>query len=226
MIVVVGGLGWREGDPAGPGGRACEVALAAAAAGARVEIVARAGDDPTGDALMLALARAGIGHVAVLRDPSHPTPRLPSRAPATEDDPADLAAEVVASDAAEPQAASAAGPVLDAADVSLGLHYLTAFGVLVVTDDVPPPAIPVAVEAAGFAGAHLVLLVSGDPPSGGAALTLPPDATVLAVPADDEGAFATLVGTYAAAIDSGAEPAAAFAGAVGAVGGEALRASS
>ena len=115
--------------------------------------------------------------------------------------------------------------MLDAADVSLGLHYLTAFGVLVLTDDVPPPAIPVAVEAAGFAGAHLVLLVSGDPPSG-AALTLPSDATVLAVPADDEGAFATLVGAYAAALDSGAEPAAAFAGAVGAVGGEALSASS
>ena len=107
------------------------------------------------------------------------------------------------------------GPVLDAADVSLGLQYLTAFGVLVVTDDVAAPAVPVAVEAAGFAGAHLVLLVSGDPSSGAAALTLPPDATVLAVPADDEGAFATLVGAYAAALDFGAEPAAAFAGAVG-----------
>ena len=79
MIVVVGGLGWRQGDPAGPAGRACEVALAAAAAGARVEIVARAGDDATGDALMLALSRAGIGHVAVLRDPSHPTPILAGR---------------------------------------------------------------------------------------------------------------------------------------------------
>ena len=45
------------------------------------------------------------------------------------------------------------------------------------------------------------------------------------MPADDEGAFATLVGAYAAALDSGAEPAAAFAGAVGAVGGEALQAS-
>ena len=65
------------------------------------------------------------------------------------------------------------------------------------------PAVPVAVEAAGFAGAHLVLLVSGDPSSGAAALTLPPDATVLAVPADDEGAFATLVGAYAAALDFG-----------------------
>ncbi len=226
MIVVVGGLGWRQGDPAGPAGRACEVALAAAAAGARVEIVARAGDDATGDALMIALAKAGIGHVAVLRDPSHPTPILPSLAPVSDDDPVDLAAEVEASDPARGlPPASAAGPVLDAADVSLGLHYLTAFGVLVLTDDVPPPAIPVAVEAAGFAGAHLVLLVSGDPPSG-AALTLPSDATVLAVPADDEGAFATLVGAYAAALDSGAEPAAAFAGAVGAVGGEALSASS
>jgi sugar/nucleoside kinase (ribokinase family) len=224
VIVVVGGLGWRQGDPAGPAGRACEVALAAAAAGARVEIVARAGDDATGDALMLALSRAGIGHVAVLRDPSHPTPILPALGPVTDDGPVDLAFEV----AAEPpqrQDPAVTGPVLDAADVSLGLQYLTAFGVLVVTDDVAAPAIPVAVEAAGYAGAHLVLLVSGDPSSGAAALTLPPDATVLAVPADDAGAFATLVGAYAAALDSGAEPAAAFAGAVGAVGGEALPAS-
>ena len=225
MIVVVGGLGWRQGDPAGPAGRACEVALAAAAAGAQVEIVARAGDDATGDALMLALARAGIGHVAVLRDPSHPTPILAGRwERCTDDDPADLASEAAA-EPARRQDAAVIGPVLDAADVSLGLHYLTAFGVLVVTDDVPAPAVPVAVEAAGFAGAHLVLLVSGDPSSGAAALTLPADATVLAVPADDEGAFATLVGAYAAALDSGAEPAAAFAGAVGAVGGEALQAS-
>ena len=224
MIVVVGGLGWRQGDPAGPAGRACEVALAAVAAGAQVEIVARAGDDATGDALMLALARAGIGHVAVLRDPSHPTPILPALGTVTDDDPADLASEAAA-EPARRQDAGVIGPVLDAADVSLGLHYLTAFGVLVVTDDVPAPAVPVAVEAAGFAGAHLVLLVSGDPSSGAAALTLPADATVLAVPADDEGAFATLVGAYAAALDSGAEPAAAFAGAVGAVGGEALQAS-
>ncbi len=68
MIVVVGGLAWRDGVPPGPGGRACEVALAAAGAGAAVEVVGRAGDDPAGDALMLALASAGIGHVAVLRD--------------------------------------------------------------------------------------------------------------------------------------------------------------
>ena len=61
-----------------------------------------------------------------------------------------------------------------------------------------------------------MLLVSGDPSSGAAAPDARrPDATVLAVPADDEGAFATLVGAYAAALDSGAEPAAAFAGAVG-----------
>ena len=221
MIVVVGGLAWQQGDPAGPAGRACEIALAAAAAGARVEIVARAGDDPTGDALMLALARAGIGHVAVLRDPSRPTPVVAPRMPADDDEPADAVADAEAESVAPPPN-QAAGPTLDAADVSLGLHYLTAFGVLVVTDDVPAAAVPVAADAAAFAGAHLVLLVPGDASPGSGASVLPPDATVLAVPADDEGAFAALVGAYAAALDSGAEPAAAFNVAVGAVGGEAL----
>ena len=55
-----------------------------------MEIVARAGDDATGDALMIALSRAGIGHVAVLRDPSHPTPILPALGPSADDDPLDL----------------------------------------------------------------------------------------------------------------------------------------
>ena len=44
--------------------------MAAAAPRAAVEIVGRVGDDPDGDALMIALARAGVGHVAVLRDPA------------------------------------------------------------------------------------------------------------------------------------------------------------
>ncbi len=225
MIVIVGGLAWRQGDPSGPAGRACEVALAAAAAGSRVEIVARAGDDPTGDALMLALAREGIGHVAVLRDPARPTPVLAARTAAGDDEPAHAVA-AAAEPSAPPPTGPPPGPALDADDVSLGLHYLTDFGVLVVTDDVPAAAVPVAVEAAGFAGAHLVLLVADGPDGDAPALTLPAASTVLAVPADDEGAFARLVGAYAAALESGAEPAAAFASAVGAVGGEALEPSS
>ncbi len=204
MIAIVGSLAWRLGDPPGPAGRASDIAFAAASAGARVEIVARAGDDPTGDAVLLALARAGIGHVAVLRDASRPTPQID--APAIDDEAVDAPRPV-------------AGPALDAADVSLGLQYLTAFGVLVVTDDVPGAAVPVAIEAAGFTGAHLILLTPAD--------AAPPEATgavtVLVVPAaGDDGAFASLVGVYAAGLDGGADPAAAFAAAVGRAGWEAL----
>ena len=225
MIVVVGGLAWRSGDPPGPAGRACEIALAAASSGAGVEVVGRAGDDATGDALMLALARAGIGHVAVLRDPSHPTPVLPPRSagdgagsdsidPALEDPDADPVAE--AGDTGR-----ATGPRLDAADVSLGLHYLTAFGVLVVTEDAPEAVVPVAADAASFAGARLVLLVTGDQDAD-TAHALPPDATVLSAPADDDGSFARLVGAYAAGLDAGTEPSQAFEAAIAAVGGQAL----
>lgn len=224
MIVIVGALAWRQGDPPGPGGRACEVALAAAAGGARVEVVGRAGDDPTGDALLLALARSGIGHVAVLRDPAHPTPVLPPFPVSPGEDPAQPLDAVLTE--GEPDGGlappdDARGPALDPADVSLGLQYLTSFGVLVVTDDVPEAAVPVAVEAAGFAGARLVLLVD-DHAASAAPVGLPGDATVLAVPGDDDGSFARLVGAYAAGLDAGVEPAQAFATAIGGVGGEAL----
>jgi hypothetical protein len=225
MIVVVGGLAWRSGDPAGPAGRACEIAMAATSSGARVEVVGRAGDDQTGDALMLALTRARIGHVAVLRDPSHATPVLPPRP--TVDSAEAAAADLALDDPdARPDAEAGArerppGPPLEAADVSLGLQYLTAFGVLVVADDVPEAGVPVAVDAAGFAGARLVLLVAGDQDAG-STLALPPDATVLSVPADDDGSFGRLVGAYAAGLDAGIEPAQAFGAAVAAVGGEAL----
>ena len=193
MIVIVGNPGWRVRDPVGPVGRTCEIALAAAGRGSGVEIVGRVGDDRAGDALMVALAKAGVGHVAVLRDPSHPT--------GVGTDP----------------------PLLEPADVSLGLQYLTTFRVLVVADDVPAAVVPVAVEAAGFAGAHLVLLVPAGPAGGTRETTAGGDATVLAAPkGDDDGAFARLVGAYAAGIDGGADPAGAFSAAVAAVGWEAL----
>ncbi len=82
------------------------------------------------------------------------------------------------------------------------------------TDDVAAEVIPVAAEAAEFASAHLVVLVGegSAPPEG-----LPADALVLQAPADDpDGAFATLVGAYAAALAAGEAPADAFAAARGA----------
>jgi len=224
VIVVVGGLAWRDGAPPGPGGRACEVALAAASSGASVEVVGRAGDDPTGDALMLALAQARIGHVAVLRDVAR-TPVLP-RLPTADDEAADdVGAAMIEQEPAvdgDPMV-PVTGPQLAAGDVSLGLRYLSAFDVLVVTDDIPEAAVPVAVEAAGFAGARLVLLVAGAD-AAVALFALPSDATVLRVPDADDGSFAGMVGAYAAGLDRGLDPAQAFRLAVASVGGEPLEA--
>ena len=75
-----------------PDGRACEIALAVAGSGARAEVVGRVGDDPAGDRLLIALALAGVGHAAVLRDPARPTPVL-AEDPEPEPDPADAFAE-------------------------------------------------------------------------------------------------------------------------------------
>jgi sugar/nucleoside kinase (ribokinase family) len=210
MIVVLGSLAWREAPAPTPAGRAPEIAMAAAARGARTEIVGRVGDDRAGDALVIALGVAGVGHAAVLRDPVHATPMLAS--PAPDDDPDPFADELPA------PPATGGGPRLEPADITLGLSYLTSFGVLVVADDVPASALPACVAGAQFSGAHLVVLL---PPGRRPPAALPEDATVLVAPdVADDGAFAALVGAYAAAVDAGEEPAAAFRIATGAVGWE------
>ena len=212
MIVVVGIPAWRQADPGGPAGLSCRVATAAAARGAAVQLVGRVGDDPTGDALLLALGRLGIGHAAVLRDPVRPTALVEAPAPEGE---ADLLEELPA------RTGPGDGPRLEAADVSLGLSYIVAFSVLVVADDVPVAALPAAVAAAEFAGAQLVVMV----PQGRALPEgLPPGATVLAAPdAADDGEFAALVGAYAAGLDAGLPPGDAFGAATRAAGAEALQ---
>lgn len=60
MIVVVG----QPTDRDAPG-----IAKAAAHAGGRVQYVSRIADDAAGDEAVLALAAAGVGHVATLRQP-------------------------------------------------------------------------------------------------------------------------------------------------------------
>ncbi len=213
MIVVLGSLAWRAAPAAMPAGRAPEIALAAAARGATTEVVGRVGDDRAGDALVLALAAAGVGHAAVLRDPIHATPLI-TPPPAEDADP-------FADDPPAP-IPSAVGPRLEPADVALGLSYLTSFGVLVVTDDVPANALSACVDGALFAGAHLVLIL---PPGRRPPETLPADTTVLGAPdVADDGAFASLVGAYAAALDAGVGPAGAFRIATGDVGWETVAA--
>jgi sugar/nucleoside kinase (ribokinase family) len=208
MIVVVGQPAWNPGPPPAPAGRAVAIALAAAEAGARVELLGRIGDDPGGDALLLALTHAGVGHVALLRDAARPTHRI---LPFFADDDEVLSAALLDGHGPAPEGDDE-GPRLEPADVTLGLRYLIAFDVLVVGDDAPMAVIPACVEAAAFAGAQLVVAVrsAAAMPDG-----LPEDATVLIAPDEDGEAFPRLLGRYAAALDGGAAPGVAFTAAAG-----------
>jgi sugar/nucleoside kinase (ribokinase family) len=194
-------------------GLAVAIARAAKTAGADVEIVGRVGEDPAGDAVLLDLAAAGIGHVAVLRDAGRPT----GAAPATPEperpfgdrdlDPSDP------SDAAlEPPAAQSipAEPLsLDAADIELALRYIPDYRVVVIAQPLAEDALEAAAAAARWGSAALVVLVpAGSPPP--EAVT--PDVTILETPpADPDDVFATLVGGYAAALDRGEDAGEAFA---------------
>jgi sugar/nucleoside kinase (ribokinase family) len=210
MIVVVGNPVARSGElGGGVEGAPARAAVAAALAGATVQLVGKAGEDPGGDAVLLALAAAGVGHVAVLRDPAHSTPMAqPAGDPAdVEDAPvidellddAAPAFEIVPADVAD-------RPSLEPADVELALRYLPDFRAIVVAEPVADGVIAVAAEAAAYGGAELVVVV--------AAGQAPPAATnalVLESPRDDdEGAFATMLGELAAALDRGATAADAF----------------
>jgi hypothetical protein len=164
-------------------GRAAQIALASRAAGARVELVGAVPDDDDGDAVVLALGREGIGHAAVLRDPS-------------------------------------SGPVrIDAADVSLGLSYVSDCAVLVIAEPLSDAAFAVAADAAAYHGAFLVAVLG--PGAAEPAAGLPPETTLLREPstegvdAGEVTAFAATVGRYAAELDRGTEPAAAFRAALG-----------
>lgn len=210
MIVVIGSPIGRIADGAiAAGGSASRVALAAAAAGRVVQLVGRTGDDPTSEAVVLDLARGGVGHVALLRDASRVTPLEPEPAiglePAIDLEPDDLD-DASTSPLGEDQIPSA--PPLDAADVDLGLRYLTDFAVVVLAESAGPDVVRVVADAARWAEARLVLVVaaSGSVPDG-----LPADGVVFEAPdIDPDGVFATLVGDFAAALDDGAEPEDAF----------------
>jgi hypothetical protein len=192
------------------------VALAAAAAGRAVQLVGKTGDDPTADSVVLDLARGGVGHVALLRDPARGTPLESPPADELADADAETLVDGEGDDQAEtpePPAWARAlgmidGPTLEAADVDLGLRYLTDFAVVVVADPVGPEIVAVVADAARWGGARMILVVAAGErlPDG-----LPDDVVVLAAPDDDpDGVFATLVGTFAAALDEGTDPGEAF----------------
>jgi hypothetical protein len=201
VIVVIGAAGLR-GEA--PDGLAAGIALSAAASGSAVELITKVGDDPAGDALLLALAQARVGHVAVLRDPAFATGQ---RAP-TDD---------VVPEEETPGASSPAAPTLEAADVGLALRYLSDYRVIVVVHPPTPALLAEATSAAGWSGAYLALVVGpgDDPPP-----DLPDDALVVAADpdADDADGLGERLGRYVAAVDRGDATREAFLGLVAAAG--------
>ncbi len=220
MIAVIGSPsfvpGTSPGDAAKAGGLAASIARAAADAGAEVQVVGRVGDDPAGDAVLLALARGGAGHRALLRDAGRATPFEPPDAAVSDPDDVEpigalLAADHVAGDAAdqtdEGPGSRVPGLALDAADIALGLQYIGDFRVLVAADPLDAPGARVVADAAAFVGAALIVIAAhGDRASGA-----PGGAIVLEAPgADPGGVFAALIGRLAAAMDRGVDAAEAF----------------
>ncbi len=215
MIVVIGSARLRPGSPGRPSeaaGLAAGIALAANGFGRPVQLVGRIGEDPAGEALLLALARAGVGHAATLRDSVHPT----SVTPASEEmDPEFLAEPTEAPDAAWSSLGPPGSATLDGGDLELALRYLDGFSVLVVAEALEPSSLEIVAEAAGYAGATLVLLT----PDGVAPGSILDGAIVLEAPGSDpNGVFARTVGALAAALDAGADPAEALQAAVAAGG--------
>lgn len=215
MIVVVGQPLYRESETgAEASGLPASVALAAAAHGRSVQLVGKAGEDEAGDAVVLALAKGGVGHVALLREAGRPT----SWAASPRDDlgqTAETPTEAVEADAErEPTASEVAGEpgttaiTLDSADIDLALRYLTDFTVLVLADPADPDVVRVAAAAASWGDSRLIVVVpAGRAEPGG----LPPDAIVFEAPdVDPDGVFASMVGSFAAALDDGGDPAQAF----------------
>ena len=211
MIVVVGSPIGRIADGlVMAAGAVSRVALTAATAGRSVQLVGKTGDDPTADAVVLDLARGGVGHVALLRDPGRPTPL---ESPPVDElqhgdalGPNDPAEDLIV---AEPRAGGVAdGPALEAADVDLGLRYLTEFAVLVLAEPADRETLAIVADAARWGEARLVVVVR---PGEGTPDGLPDDAVVFEAPeTDPDGVFATLVGTFAAALDEGVDPGEAF----------------
>jgi hypothetical protein len=112
-------------------------------------------------------------------------------------------------------------PRLDAADIELGLRYVSDCRVLVIAESLAGPALAAAVDGAQYHRAELIVAAPMGT-SGDAAATLPDHATVLTQPEGDEavGAFTELVGRYAALLDSGRGAADAWRDALNATGWE------
>jgi hypothetical protein len=205
VIVVIGSpIGRLHDDVLAASGTASRVALAAARLGRKIQLVGKTGDDPTADAVVLDLARGGVGHVALLRDPGRET-QLES----SEDDSVEGEDDArPAAPAGTPDPNASPRPALEAADVELGLRYLTDFAVVVLAEPADPETVAVVADAARWSDARMILVVEA---GSGAPDGLPSDASVFEAPErDPDGVFAELIGGFAAALDEGTEPGVAF----------------
>jgi sugar/nucleoside kinase (ribokinase family) len=199
MIVVIGNpIGRAVELGGGVDGTPARTAIAAARGGGGVQLVGKTGEDPLGDEVLMALAAAGVGHVAMLRDPDHPTPlAVPAEdaapPPAMLDGDDEPLVAVLPADLAD-------RPTLEAADVQLALRYLPDQRVIVVAEPQTDAVVAVVAEAADYAGACLVLVAS-------ASSQRPARALVIEPPMDDrDGLFGSLLGELAVLLDSGASP--------------------
>ncbi len=220
MLAVVGSPTFRPGLTPGStgdaGGLAADIARAAAAVGAEVQLIGKVGEDPSGDAVLIALGRGSVGHVALLRDPGRATPIASPLVPFVDGADTEPIAALLAEDsAAGPRElgerilapGATAGLSMDPADISLGLRYVREFRVLVAADPLDEPSSLVVADAASFADAALIVIA----PPGEATPVAPASAMVLEAPEiDPDGAFAALVGRLAAALDRGEEAGEAF----------------
>jgi hypothetical protein len=125
---------------------------------------------------------------------------------------------VPAADANGPRPAGGPGLALEPADLALGLRYLRDYRVVVAVEPLADGCAAVVADAASFLDARLVVLAAADAPLPDAYAA----ATVLEAPAEDpDGAFAALVGQFAASLDQGRDPGDALRAAVAAGGWEA-----
>jgi hypothetical protein len=198
MIVVVGLPRLSRSEPPRADGLAVLIARRAATAGAAVQLMGKLGDDPEGDLALLDLAAAGVSHPAMLRDHARRTP-VGSGKPADGRGPA---------------------PLLEPADLELGLRYVPDFRVLIVAMPEAPALIAPAADAASFAEAHLIVIAKPR----ARVETLPERSTVLTAPkgAEGESALAALVATYAVALDAGEDSTVAWRTAMAAAGAAGL----
>ncbi|HSG86863.1 MAG TPA: PfkB family carbohydrate kinase [Candidatus Limnocylindrales bacterium] len=222
MIVVIG-TPWLQIDAerGSAVGLAARIAVAAARAGAQVQLVGKVGDDAPGDQLLLALAREDVGHVAVLR----PRARTPVLLPPGDDDRADADLLEVGHEAAPEQTdlpARDPALALEAGDLKLGLDYLVDFRAIVVAEPLDPGVAGIVAGAAAYAGAHVIVVGmpgSDLPELAGATVFAAEDADPTPG-ADPDGALAGFVASFAVAVDRGEDPADALEAAVVAAGVE------